>query len=93
MRFFGLVFFHESTPNRSLINVKKLFIIFSRIRGDIRAQSLTFRGLSTESQNFPRIILRKGMPFRGIILGKSKLSADYTAERHAFPRYNPRKGK
>jgi hypothetical protein len=31
------------------------------------------------------------MPFRGIILGKSKLSADYTAERHAFPRYNPRR--
>ncbi len=38
MRFIGLVFFHESTPNRSLVNVKKLFNIFSRIRGDIRAE-------------------------------------------------------
>jgi hypothetical protein len=40
MRFIGLVFFHESTPNRSLVNVKKLFNIFSRIRGDIRAEFL-----------------------------------------------------
>jgi hypothetical protein len=47
MRFFGLVFFHESTPNRSLMNIKKLFNIFSRIHGDIRAWSLT----SAESQN------------------------------------------
>jgi hypothetical protein len=68
------------------MNVKKLFNIFSRIRGDIRALSLTFRGLSVESQNFPWIIPQKGMPVQGIILGKSKLSTDYTTERHAFPR-------
>jgi hypothetical protein len=67
-------------------------IFFREFRGDIHARSLTFRGLSSESQNFPRIIPRKGMSFRGIIRGKSKFSADYTAERHAFPRYNPRKG-
>jgi hypothetical protein len=36
---------------------------------------------------------RKGMPFRSKILGKSKLSADYTAERHAFPQDNSRKVK
>jgi hypothetical protein len=35
---------------------------------------------SAESQNFPRIILRKGMPFPRIIRGKSKLSANYPAE-------------
>jgi hypothetical protein len=48
---------------------------------------------SVESFDFPRIILRKGMPFHRIILGKSKLSADHTAERHAFPQGNPRKVK
>jgi hypothetical protein len=52
------------------------FNIFSPIRGDICAQSLTFCGLSAESENFPRIIPPKGMPFWGIILGKSKLFAD-----------------
>ncbi len=65
---------------------------FREFRGDIRALSLTLCGLSAESQNFPRIILRKGMPVRGISLGKSKLSADYNTERHAFPQYNLRKG-
>jgi hypothetical protein len=50
MRFIGLVYFHESTPNKSLMNVKKLFNIFSRIRGDIRARSSTFRGLSELSE-------------------------------------------
>jgi hypothetical protein len=83
MRFLGLVFFHKSTTNRSLMNVKKYFIIFSWIRGDICARSLTFRGfyrgkaclsgvLFSESQNFPRIIQRRGMPIRGIICGKAR---------------------
>ncbi len=45
-----------------------------------------------ESQNFLWFILWKGMPFQGMILGKSKLLTDYTAERHAFPRYNLPKG-
>jgi hypothetical protein len=48
---------------------------------------------SAESQNFPRIILRKGMTFRRIISGKSKLYTDYTAERHAFPLGYQRKVK
>jgi hypothetical protein len=48
---------------------------------------------SAESFEFARIILRKGMPFRRIIHGKSKLSTNHTAERHAFPRSNPRKLK
>jgi hypothetical protein len=63
-------------------------IFFREFCGEIRAQRLTFRGLSVESLNFPRIIPRKGMPFRGIILGKSKLSADYTAERHVIANYS-----
>jgi hypothetical protein len=33
------------------------------------------------------------MPFRRIIHGKSKLSANNTAERHAFPHDKPRKVK
>ncbi len=41
---------------------------------------------TAESFDFPRIILRKGMPFCSIICGMSKPSADHTAERHAFPR-------
>jgi hypothetical protein len=45
-----------------------------------------------ESQNFPWFILLKGRPFQGIILRKSKLLTDYTAERHAFARYNLPKG-
>jgi hypothetical protein len=77
------------------MNVKKPFNIFLQIRGDIRARSLTFRGLSAESLNFPQP--RKGVPFRGIILGNNSritcLSSDYTSERHAFPRYNFRKVK
>jgi hypothetical protein len=78
MRFFGLVF-PESTPNRLLMKVKKYLNIFSRIGGD-------FGSLSAEkSQNFLQIIPWKGMPFRGVILGKSKLSADCTKEKHSFP--------
>jgi hypothetical protein len=46
-----------------------------------------------ESLDFLWNILQKGMPFRRIISGKSKLSANYTAERHAFPQNNPRKFK
>ncbi len=64
-------------------------IFFRKVRRDIRARSLTFCRLSAESQTFPRIILRKGMPFWGTIVRKSKLSVDYTAERHVFPLYNP----
>jgi hypothetical protein len=60
-------------------------IFFRKFREDIRARSLNFRRLSAESQNFPGIVPWKGMPFRGIILRKSKLSADYFAERQAFP--------
>jgi hypothetical protein len=48
---------------------------------------------SAENQNFPWIILRKGMPFRRIIRGTSKLSLDHTAERHAFPQVDPQKVK
>jgi hypothetical protein len=59
--------------------------MFSRIRGDIYARSLTFRGLSAESQNFLWNIPWKGMPFRGM----SKLSTDYTlGERHAIANYS-----
>ncbi len=50
MRFFGIGFFHESTHNRPLMNVKKWFYIFLRIRDNIRSRSLTFRVLSAESQ-------------------------------------------
>jgi hypothetical protein len=56
-------------------------IFFHEFRGDICAQSFSFCGLSAESQNFPRIIPRKGMPFRGIIL-----------ESQNFPWTNPQKG-
>jgi hypothetical protein len=67
------------------MKVKKRFNIFLQICGDIRARSLTFRGLSAESLNFPQP--RKGMPFRGIILGNySRITV------HAFPRIIPRKG-
>jgi hypothetical protein len=31
MRFFGIGFFHESMPNRPLMNVKKQYYNFSRI--------------------------------------------------------------
>jgi hypothetical protein len=48
---------------------------------------------SMESFNFSHTILRKGMPFRMIIRGKSKLPAYHTAERHALPQDNPRKVK
>jgi hypothetical protein len=48
---------------------------------------------SAESFDFSQIILRKGKPFRRIICGKSKLSVNYTAERHAFPRVVRRKSK
>jgi hypothetical protein len=41
---------------------------------------------STESFDFPLIILRKGMPFRRVIGGKSKLSANYPAESFSIPR-------
>jgi hypothetical protein len=44
---------------------------------------------SAESFDFSRIILRKGMPFCRIIRGRSKLCANHTAERHAFPQDNP----
>jgi hypothetical protein len=37
------------------MNVKKKFNTLLRIRGDIPARSLTFHGLSAESQNFLRI--------------------------------------
>jgi hypothetical protein len=47
---FGISFFHESTPNRLLMNVKEWFYIFSPNRENIRAQSFTFRVLSEESQ-------------------------------------------
>jgi hypothetical protein len=57
-------------------------IFFREFPGDIRPRSLTFRGLSAESRNFP-----------WIIRGKLELSADYTAERHAFPLYNSQKVK
>jgi hypothetical protein len=33
------------------------------------------------------------MPFRRLIRGKSKLSADHTVEKHAFPQDNLRKVK
>ncbi len=78
--FFGLIFFTELTPNRRLMNVKKQFNIFSRIYKYIRADKLTFRGLSAEGQIFPWIIPQKGLTFQGIILRKSKLSTDYTTE-------------
>jgi hypothetical protein len=63
MRFVGLVSFHESTPNKSLMNVKKLFNIFSRICGDIRARSSTFADNP-----------RKVRTFRGLYRGKACLS-------------------
>jgi hypothetical protein len=42
---------------------------------------------------FHRIILRYGMRFHRLPCGKSKLTADYTAERNAFPQDNSRKVK
>ncbi len=48
---------------------------------------------SMESFYFSHNILRKGMPFRRIIRGKSKLPAYYTAEKHDFVQDNPRKVK
>jgi hypothetical protein len=48
---------------------------------------------TAESFDFPWFILLKGMPFRRIIRGKSKLSADHTAESHAFPQGNLQKVK
>jgi hypothetical protein len=48
---------------------------------------------SMESFYFSHTILRKGMPFRRIIHGKSKLPAYYTAKKHAFLQDNPRKVK
>ncbi len=62
---------------------------------------LTFRGFTigkpalTQKNSrlhaFPWIILQKDMAFRSIIRGKFWLSENYTPERHAFLRYNPRK--
>ncbi len=46
-----------------------------------------------ESFYFSHTILRKVMPFRRIIRGKSKLPTYHTAEKHAFPRDNPWKVK
>jgi hypothetical protein len=46
-----------------------------------------------ESFYFLHTILRKGMPFRRIIRGKSKLPAYHTAKKHDFPQDNPRKVK
>jgi hypothetical protein len=43
---------------------------------------------SMESFYFSHTILRKGMPFRRIIRGKSKLPAYHTAGKHAFPQDN-----
>ncbi len=87
MRFFGLVFLmrqHLIGPwwmsSNSLLFFREFAEIF--VRGDIRTLSLTFQGLSAKSQNFPRIYC-----------GKACLSADYTAERHAFLGYNSRKVK
>jgi hypothetical protein len=48
---------------------------------------------SMESFYFSHTILQKGMPFRRIIRGKSKLPAYYTAEKHDFHQDNPRKIK
>jgi hypothetical protein len=45
---------------------------------------------SAESWNFPRILPRKIMPFRGIIRGTFWISTGYPLKRHAFPRYNLR---
>jgi hypothetical protein len=41
---------------------------------------------SAESLNFPRIKLQKGMPFRRVIRGKSKLSANYPADSFSITR-------
>jgi hypothetical protein len=41
-----------------------------------------------ERQNFSWIVLQKGMPFWGISLGKEKLSADNTVERHVIANYS-----
>ncbi len=73
-------------------------IFFREFRGHFRARSLTFRRLSAESRNFPRIpfqgiIIGKLKIFRRIIRGKSKLPAYHTAEKHTFPQDNPRKLK
>jgi hypothetical protein len=48
---------------------------------------------SMESFYFSHTILRKGMHFRRIIRGKSKLPTYHTAEKHDFPRDYPWKVK
>ncbi len=76
---------------RPLMNAWKYFGILFWFGWYIHEAEKTFRVWSAESQNFPRILPRKGVSFRGIIRGKSKLSENYTSERRAFPRYDPRK--
>jgi hypothetical protein len=57
----------------------------------ILGKGIPFSVINYESFDIPRIILRKGMPFYGLIHRKSELSTDYPAERHAGPRYNLQK--
>jgi hypothetical protein len=81
MIFFVLVFFHESiqkAPDERQKTVKYFFV--------------TSRRYLCTKFDFPQIIPQKGMPFWGIIRRKSKFARDYTAERHTFLGYNPRKG-
>ncbi len=71
-------------------------IFFREFHGDIRARSLTFRGLS-ESQNIPRIILRKGGKARNreLFCVKAGFSMVKSMENlyfsHTFPQDNSRK--
>ncbi len=82
---FPRIILRKGMPFRRIIRGK------SKLSADftIGKPALTQNNLRLHA--FSRIIPRKGMPFRGIICGKFWLSENYTPERHAFPRYNPRK--
>jgi hypothetical protein len=73
MRFFGLILFHESTPNRSLM---------------IRGKSELSVDYTAERHAFPGHNSRKVKTFRGLYRGKACLSAVYSTERHVIANYS-----
>jgi hypothetical protein len=73
-REFGDIFVHKIGLSTDYPQKVGTFRELFCVKGDFSAVN------SVECFDFPRIILRKGMPFRRIIRGNSKRSANYPAE-------------
>ncbi len=94
MRFFWSRVFQESAPHRPLMDAWKYFRIFFLFDRDIHEKEGTSADNPRKSEPSASYTVRqKGMPFRRIIRGKSKLSVDYTSESLLFLRNIPATSK